>query len=223
MVREKVMIPPLVFLLLGMATLLLVTCTPETLMVGVEPTPTTTPTPTPAAMSYVNEEYGFGFRYRETWTLLEEPGLIKLSQDGVVLYISYAWTNDPDFRPMGGRSGMPAGDLIYGGKVTFLGEVIPVELLEYERKNKLAIYGGGRMARGELLFSVWLEGDASSDYAALDIAQDVQSGAKEILESFDGLSSQDRPSASPPKVVPRRASYPAAHCRAARSARAVAG
>ncbi|MGD2166234.1 MAG: hypothetical protein PVH50_11990, partial [Anaerolineae bacterium] len=69
-----------VLLLFVAAALALSACGPETLVVGLEPTPTPTPLPTPVVRSYVNNEYGFTFRYPETWTLEEEPHLVKLSQ-----------------------------------------------------------------------------------------------------------------------------------------------
>ena len=73
----------------------------------------------PGWESYTNEEYGFTFRYPDVWTLTEEPHLVRLSRGTMSLSIAHGWASNPAFSPMGGRTGMPAGDF-HGGKVFFL-------------------------------------------------------------------------------------------------------
>jgi hypothetical protein len=171
-------------------------CGPETLVVGLEPTPTPTPLPTPVVRSYINSEYGFTFRYPETWALSEEPHLVKLSQGTLVLNVAHGWASSPGFSPMGGRTGMPAGNFIYGDKVFFLNQVIPAGILEYERKDKKVLYGGtGLVEAGDLVFNIWLEDLDSANYDELDIPKDVQAEAKEILESFDRIEATGKPPA----------------------------
>jgi hypothetical protein len=189
-----------VFVLMALA---LTACGPETLVVGLEPTPTTTPLPTPVVMSYVNDEYGFTFRYPETWTLAEEPHLVKLSQGTLILSIAHGWASNPGFSPMGGRTGIPAGDFIYGGKIFFLEQVIPAQVLEYERKDKMISYGGtGLVKVGDLVFNIWLEDVDSANYSELDIPKELQAEVREILESFERIEATGRPPAPTPTPAP---------------------
>jgi hypothetical protein len=186
------MIVLLVFLSVG--TLAMTACSPDTLAVGIEPTPTLTPLPTPVPMSYVNDDYGFAFAYPETWTLTEEPGLLKLSQGSLSLHIAYGWMSNPGFSP---RTGLPAGDLIYGDKIFFLEQMIPAQVLEYERKDKMVFYGGpGPWTAGDLAFSIWLEDTDSADYAEVDIPREQQVEVKEILESFEWVEATGKPPAA---------------------------
>jgi len=179
--------------------LALTACGPETLVVGLEPTSTVTPLPTPVVRSYTNDEFGFTFQYPETWTLAEEPQLVTLSQSTLTLHIAHGWASDPAFSPMAGRTGMPAGDIIYGGNLFFLGQTIPARGLEYERKAKMVIYGETSLVKvGDLAFSIWLEDVDGADYAELDIPQDVQAEAKEILESFERIEATGKPPALTP-------------------------
>jgi hypothetical protein len=165
----------------ALAALALTACGPETLVVGLEPTPTS------VLRSYVNDTYGFSFRYPETWILTEEPHLLKVSRGDLGLMIAYGWASDPRFRPLGGRTGMPAGDFVYGGKISFLETTIPVRVLEHERRAKVILYGETSLVEaGELVFSIWLE-NRESDHAELDIPKERQAEAKQILESFERI------------------------------------
>jgi len=176
----------LVFLAVGL--LALTACTPETLVVGLEPTST------PVVKNYVNDEYGFAFRYPETWTLAEEPHTVKLSQGTLTLSIVHGWASSPGFSPMGGRTGIPAGDLIYGNKIFFLDQVIPAQVLEYERQDKMVFYGGtGLVEAGDLVFSIWLEDVGGASYSELDVPKELQAEAKEILESFERIEATGKP------------------------------
>jgi len=173
---------------LAVSPLALAACTPETLVVGLEPTPT------PAVESYVNDEYGFAFRYPETWTLAEEPHTVRLSQGTLTLRIAYGWASDPGFSPVDGRTGAPAGDFIYGDKVFFLEQVIPAQVLEYERKDKMVFYGGpGLVEVEDLVFSIWLEDVDGANYSELDIPKELQAEVKEILESFERIEATSEP------------------------------
>jgi hypothetical protein len=177
-----------------LVALTLSACGPETLVVGLESTPTPTPLPTPVVQHYTNEEYGFTFRYPETWSVAEEAQLVQLSQDVLTLNIAYGWASSPGFSPMGGRTGMPAGDLIYGDRIRFLGQVIPAQVLQYERKDKAVFYGEtGLVTVDDLVFSIWLEDVGSLAYDELDITKDVQAEAKEILESFERVDATGEP------------------------------
>jgi hypothetical protein len=178
-------------------------CSKATLVVGIEPTATATAVPTPVAQSYVNDEYGFTFSYPETWTLTEEPHRIALNHDTLSLTIAYGWTSNPGFSPMGGRTGMPAGDLLYSDKIMFLGQTVPVHALAYERKDKMLLYGdSGLVKAGNLAFSIWLEDlDAAND-EALDIPGSIKDGANAILESFAHIEATGSPPDPAPTPAP---------------------
>ena len=185
--------------LLVVGVLALTACTADTLQVGIEPTPTLTPhptiapTPTPSVESYVNDAYGFTFGVPSNWTLVEEPNVVKLSQGTVTLRIGFRWATE-FFDISGGRTGMPGGDILYRDKVSFLGEMIPVELLEYERKAKMVFYGGtGPMEIGDLVMSIYLEDMDSADYEAVELSQELQDQAKAIVESFQAIEATTQP------------------------------
>lgn len=165
------------------------------------PTPTLTPTPSPAVETYTNDEYGFAFDYLSTWTLSEEPHLLRLWQEDLQLTIGYRWATET--ASLESRSGMPAGDLIYNAKIVFLGKVIPGHTLEYERKAKAVFYGeSGRVEAGDLQFSLHLGAPDTLDYEALDIPEQVQAEVKALLESFRRTEATGQPPAPSPTPPP---------------------
>ena len=202
MYRQTISLRNSLFVVFVLAGLALTACGPETLVVGLEPTPT------PVLHSYVNDTYGFSFRYPETWTLAEKPHLVQLSRGTVMLNIAHGWASKPGLSPMGGRTGIPAGDLMYRGKVFFMEAVVPAEVLEYEGKDKMVFYGGtGLVEVDDLVFSIWLE-DRESDYAELDIPKERQAEAKQILESFERFEATGTPPALAPTATPAAEQVP---------------
>jgi len=182
---------PIALLLVALG---LMACSKATLVVGIEPTATATAVSTPVVQSYANDEYGFTFSYPETWTLTEEPQRIMLNHGTIRLSIAYGWAANPGFRPMSGRTGLPAGDLLYSDKILFLGQTVPVHVLAYERKDKMLLYGdSGLIEAGNLVFSIWLEDPEGANYEALDLPGTVKDEAKEILESFARIEATDSP------------------------------
>ena len=149
--------------LLILVSLALAACTPETLRVGIEPTPAPSPTPTPAWLQYENQIYGFSFGYPATWTLTELSNAVELRQGSLALRIGFR-SSDETIDISGGRTGMPAGDWIYGDKIAFLGETIPAQVLLYERKAKMILYDTSVMEVGDPTFSIVLEDLNSADY-----------------------------------------------------------
>lgn len=182
---------PLALLLVALG---LMACSKATLVMGIEPTATLTPVPTPVVQQYINNAYGFTFDYPETWTLTEAPHRIMLNRDSMRLSIAYGWAANPGFHPMGGRTGLPAGDLLYSDKISFLEQTIPVHALAYEHKDKMLLYGdSGLIEVGDLAFSIWLEDPKGADYEALDIPATVKDDAKAILESFARIEATGSP------------------------------
>jgi hypothetical protein len=174
-------------LVLVLLAALLTAC--GTLDIGVMPTatpvPTRTaePTPTPGIEVYNNEEYGFSFEYPSTWTLSESPNRIVLQQGTLRLGIGYRRTGEGV--SLSDRTGAGGGDFIYGGKIRFLGQVVPKDVLVYERKDKAVFYNGTAplVTAYGLEFGIVLE-DLESDYMTLDLPVEAQAEADRILESF---------------------------------------
>ncbi|MBN2048656.1 MAG: hypothetical protein JW750_12495 [Anaerolineaceae bacterium] len=155
-------------------------------VVGVEPSPT------PEQLTYTNQEHGFSFSYPITWTLDQAPQKITLTKDAAVLSIYYRWENE-DWTADARRSGMPAGDFLYDDKLLFLGQVIPVERLEYEHKAKAVFYNGiADITINQLVFNLSLE-DIETDYLKLDLDENTQEEAKVILQSFTLIPATTKP------------------------------
>jgi len=155
------------------------------LEVGIEPTPV------PTSYPYSNSTYGYEISYPETWRVEEIDKGIEISKDDVRLIIQTWWTADPN--PTVRWYGMPAGDLLYRDKVSFLGAIIPVNYLVYEGKTKQVLYNEGNpIDSGDLQILVYLESQGA-DYESIEVSDAIIAEAKMILESF-----QRTEHASPP-------------------------
>lgn len=166
------------------------TDTPEAVPTVEEPTQVPEPTPTegvedpyPGWASYANADYGFGFRYPTTWTIEEEANLVKLSQGTLLLAVAFQRQGEDAPPPW---SGMPAGDFESRDALPFLGQEIAKNALVYEGKVKVLTYDA---QVGDLLFSIRLEDMVTADYQAIEIAEDVQSEADQIVGSFEQAAS----------------------------------
>jgi len=174
----------------------LTACGAAVFEVGIEPTPA------PELLEYINQDYGIKCNYPATWELTEGTHSIQFNQGTLTLNIAYKWV-DEQFDLSLGRTGMPAGDMIYGGKITFLGQVIPVEILEFERKDKAAFYQvDSPVQAGEypMRFALWLE-DTEQNYLDLDIPKEIQAEANAILESCSTITPL-KPPAGPQTNTP---------------------
>jgi hypothetical protein len=173
----------ILLILVSLSAVALAACTPETLQIGIEPTPAPSPTPTPTWQRYENQGYGFSFGYPATWTLTEVPNAVELRQGTLALRIGFrAAAESVDISA--GRTGMPAGDFVYGDKVFFLGQAIPAQVLQYEGKAKMVLYDTSVLEQSDLTFSIVLEDVDNADYLALDIPETALAEVKQILESF---------------------------------------
>jgi hypothetical protein len=173
-------------------------CEAAVLEVGIEPTPA------PTLLEYVNPDYGFMFNYPATWELTEGTNFLRLNQGTLALNIGYKWASEQvDLSP--GRTGLPAGDMIYGGKVTFLGQVVPVEVLEFERKDKAVFYQiNNPVQAGDypITFAIWLEDSDGQNYLNLDIPKTTQAEVAAVLESFSTVSPLKPPADSSANTPP---------------------
>jgi hypothetical protein len=182
----------LVFLVATIAPL--AACTPAVMgavEIGVEPTPT------PETLTYTNENYGFRFDYPATWTLAEEDHRVILNQGPNRLSVMFRWVNET-IDPGAGRTGMGAGTPIYSGKLNFMGQIIPENVVELEHLRKYVMYGETQPIKlGDLAFNIVLE-DLETDYMTLDLPQSAIDEAGTILESFEQIPA----TGSPPEGVP---------------------
>ena len=135
--------------------------------VGIEPTPM------PGNLTYTNNVYGFEFEYPGTWTLKEEDHGVVLIKGRNRLGIRFRGI-DEDADRFSGRTGIPAGELIYSDKIRFMGRVIPAEVLVFEQKSKIVFYGGtGRIEIDELVFSITLDDRETYNYRDVDLSEEL--------------------------------------------------
>lgn len=150
--------------------------------VGVEPTPT------PEGLIYSNETYGFQFEYPITWNMTEEDNGVILNKGNHRLGINFRWADESDVHPYFGRTGMGAGDLIYAGKISFLGQVIPAEVLLQDKKSKAVLYNGTDLIEiDNLVFMIVLEDLETAAYEEVDLSEEIMAEARAIVESFKWL------------------------------------
>jgi hypothetical protein len=141
------------------------------------------PTPMPAQISYTNDFYGFQFDYPETWRLTEGDQSIILKKGINRLGINFRRV-DEDIHPDFSRTGVGTGDIIYRGKINFMGKVIPVKVLLSELKSKAVFYGENSFIEvEELVFAIALE-DLDTDFIEVDLTEEILLEANLILESF---------------------------------------
>jgi hypothetical protein len=115
------------------------------------------PLPAVELLSYTNKEYGFSFIYPESWKTIEEDHAVVLVKGPYRLEIKF-WQIDEISEPYTNRTGLPAGNLNYADKIRFLDQVMPVEVLIFEEKSKIVLYGGaGPIEVDDLLFDISLE------------------------------------------------------------------
>ena len=153
------------------------------------------PTPTPEVQTYSNNTYGFKFDYPETWSLSEEDHRVVLKKGTNQLSIFYRWVNE-DARS--GRTGMAAGTPIYSDKIVFLGQTVPVNVVELDHLAKYVLFGeSGNVKVDDQAFTLVLE-DLESDYMTLELPQAVIADARAILESFERIpATGSNPEAAP--------------------------
>ena len=153
-------------------------------------------------LTYTNQEYGFEFEYPATWNLTEEGQGVVLKKGPNRLGILFNWAG----QLLPNRTGIPAGDLIYEGKIRFLGQVLPAEFLTFEKKYKAVFYGGtGFIEADDLEFSIALEDLDTGSYQQIDLSDELIAEANEIVASFKRIdwaeSSTQGPSTSETGLV----------------------
>lgn len=142
------------------------------------------PAPGPELLVYTNPIYGFEFEYPGNWTLTESDHGVVLIKDRNRIGIRFRGI-DEDADRFSYRTGIPAGDLIYSGKIRFMGRVILTEVLVFEQKSKIVFYGEtDRIEIDELVFSITLDDRETYNYGDVDLSEEIMAEAKSIVESF---------------------------------------
>jgi hypothetical protein len=147
--------------------------------------PTAEDDPYPGWAGYVNTNYMFAFRYPDTWSLEEEPNLVKLRQGTLLLAIAFQREGEEVPPPW---TGMPAGDFESQGTIVFLGQEIETRAVVYEGKVKVLTYG---VSVDDLVISIRVddmtEQSSMAAYEAIEIPEAVQAEVNQIVRSFQIL------------------------------------
>jgi len=162
--------------------------------------------PYPGWLTYDNPAYGFSFRYPSTWTAVDEPNAVKLSQGTVQLIIGYR--SAAESVQISG-TGTGAGDFQDGGQVTFLSQAFPTTLLVSDGRVTGVYYSdpNSEISAGDLAFSLALI-DFGTDPAVQNIPAPLQAEAAQVLESFSVTSGATAAPAQP--AAPEAAEAPPA-------------
>lgn len=158
------------------------TVTPEPTNVIVGPTATLTVIEG-KWLRYENSTYGFSFIYPPGWMPVELPNRVSITYQGSAIALRI-WVKQPAEDVTIVRTGVPAGDLVERGMVTFLGQALIKNVLVYQGKDKAVLYNNaGEIRVGDLIFAISLESN-HSDYESIAIPENIQEQADKILESF---------------------------------------
>jgi len=132
---------------------------------------------------YVNPDYGFGFQYPSGWTLAEEPHIVRLSREGLMLTIGYRRDTEDE---LGSLGDLPEGGFENRGVVTVMGQTFPKSVLVYQGRDRVVLTGG---AVDDLVFTIRLD-DLGADDGTSAIPEAAQAELDQILGSFERVISQ---------------------------------
>ena len=160
--------------------------TPSPLPLPNTTTPLSEESTTEVWQVYVNEEYGFSFRYPNSWTLVElpnRPNQVSLvyKWTGIALRIRFRHSDEAvELQQYGGA----AGDFESRATITFLGEAVERTVLVYQGLDKQIHYNQtSEIGRGDLFFTLAVESNSFSEQAV--IPEEIQTAADEVLASFE--------------------------------------
>ncbi|MFZ0547417.1 MAG: PsbP-related protein [Candidatus Promineifilaceae bacterium] len=135
-------------------------------------------------LKYENNVYGFSFYYPTDWTPIELQNKVAVAVQGLSISLKIGVrqiTEDVQLV----RTGVPAGDLVMRGTVTFLGQALVKNVLVYQGKDKAVLYNSaGEIEVNDLVFVISLESNRF-DYESIQIPETIQEQADQILESFE--------------------------------------
>ena len=149
-------------------------------------------------LTYSNQEYLFTFQYPPAWSLQESPGeqgesedealgILELTKGTNRLVIQFQHESGSASL---GPGGLPAGEVVEHGTITFFEHQIPKNVLVYEGKDKFVYFEDNP---GDLEFFITLDDDPGPeyDYRELSISQETQSEVEAIMGTFSQTSWQD--------------------------------
>ncbi len=137
----------------------------------------------PAAefQTYTHPEIGFTFEYPGDWTLEEAPHYVFLRKGPFRLMIAF---RRPEESHQIQPTGLPSGELIEAGSLPFIDQEISRTKLVSEERVKEVLYNGAREIQFKDIAFVLMLDAGQNDYAAIDIPQEVQEIADQVLASF---------------------------------------
>lgn len=151
------------------------------------PSAPSSPTLDPDLLSwskYENDVYAFSFCYPEQWAVAELPHRLVVAHRGSTIALNIRFKRlDEEVTIV--RSGIPAGDLVVRGRVSFIGRELDKNVLVFQGKNKMVLYYDdvAEIRLNDLVFALTVE-SGRSNYEAIHIPEDIQSQADRIVESF---------------------------------------
>ncbi len=132
--------------------------------------------------AYVNEAYGFRFRYPSEWERMEGEGFVSLNHGSIRLVVGYRHvTEDPNLIISGHLS---EGELVEEGTVRYLGGDLAKASVRCGARTKAVLYEGNEeVAVGDLRFLFYVA-DFDADQYAANIPTDLQSEVDQVIESL---------------------------------------
>ena len=142
----------------------------------------TSPMPAEESQTYTNPENGFTFKFPGDWTLEEAPHYVFLRKGPFRLVIAYRRPEEShNIQP----TGMPSGELIDAGSVMFLGQEVSREELVMDDRVKRVLYDSAREIQFKNIAFVLMLDAGQNDYTAIDIPEEIQAVADQVLASFN--------------------------------------
>ena len=142
--------------------------------------------------TYTDPEFAFSFRYPPGWSVEKGPEpdpdaeagprftrTIFLNQGDWRVYIGFHRTDEEDIL---GGTGLPEGELVSRGAVSFFGLPMLKKELVLDEKVKVLYYGPAEVE--DLVFVVRLDEVGGGDYAEVDIPTELNQEVDQILGSF---------------------------------------
>jgi putative hemolysin len=151
----------------------------------------------PNEVGYSDEEYGFSLAAAPDFSLDKHANyvLYRNISEGYLLLFGFQWKND-ELLPV--RTGMPEGEFQPAEPAHLLGQNLPKQLLVFEGKTKVAMYGPVEVGHLRLVFYLDAPWNGGAVYGDLELTSEMQSKAETLIASFVMLNG-DVPIVSPPQ------------------------
>jgi hypothetical protein len=157
--------------------------TPTPINFATSPEKSPTPGVLPADFqTYTHPEIGFTFRYPTDWTLEEASNSVFL-RNGPLYRLSIAFRRPEESQQIQ-PTGLPSGEIVVAGSLMFMNQTISREELVLDNRVKLVLYDSAREIQFKDIAFVLMLGTGTNDYATIDIPEEVQAVADQVLASF---------------------------------------